>query len=513
MADQAERVILEAEDQVTPVVDKANAGFDSFEKKAESVHGKVIRITDQTRSSVQRLISSMEKQAEVAGKSGVERLIAQRDQLLQRWAKEPAAIDAITRSYEKQIEVARKAAEAEAELERKRKQAEEAKVRTAAGQSAMGWVQDPFGNLRARATEAMTALGPVGGAIAGVTAGLGAMTLAGWEAAKSLGEYGVRIRDVELRTGLAAKEVGQYGFAAKATGQDVEIFERMMRGLTMAIEDDSKKGEQARSVLRGMGIDINAVRDGIVPTSALLEQIADGLSKMPTTWERNKAALDLFKRAGVEAIPVILELRENLDRARQLGLGTSEEGVQRLVEMKRQTAEIEALWDRLLRRIKEPLAVPVTLVLKWAVGAAENAQTFTQATRGSTAILGSLPVLGAHMLTDAARLTNYGASIDMEGAINQNLAQDARRRMAQISPYGGELAGASPAARAMFADFAATGRAQTMVAQDEQAYGRTKAGLKDLAEQAEKTAKETREAYFAMKSGENSAAAIATAKK
>ncbi len=50
MADQAERVILEAEDQVTPVVDKANAGLDSFEKKAESSHGKVIRISDQTRS-------------------------------------------------------------------------------------------------------------------------------------------------------------------------------------------------------------------------------------------------------------------------------------------------------------------------------------------------------------------------------------------------------------------------------------------------------------------------------
>ena len=30
MADQAERVVLEAEDQVNPVVDKANAGLDSF---------------------------------------------------------------------------------------------------------------------------------------------------------------------------------------------------------------------------------------------------------------------------------------------------------------------------------------------------------------------------------------------------------------------------------------------------------------------------------------------------
>jgi hypothetical protein len=51
MADQAERVILEAEDQVTPITDKANAALDGFEKKAESSHGKVIRISDQTRSS------------------------------------------------------------------------------------------------------------------------------------------------------------------------------------------------------------------------------------------------------------------------------------------------------------------------------------------------------------------------------------------------------------------------------------------------------------------------------
>jgi hypothetical protein len=71
MGDQAEKIVLEAEDQVTPVVEKSNAGLDSFEKKAESVHGKVIRITDQTRSSVQRLIASLERQAETYGKSGV----------------------------------------------------------------------------------------------------------------------------------------------------------------------------------------------------------------------------------------------------------------------------------------------------------------------------------------------------------------------------------------------------------------------------------------------------------
>lgn len=64
MADQAERVILEAEE--TPVLEsvgRANTALDSFEKKSEASHAKVIRISDQTRSSVQRLIASLEKQA------------------------------------------------------------------------------------------------------------------------------------------------------------------------------------------------------------------------------------------------------------------------------------------------------------------------------------------------------------------------------------------------------------------------------------------------------------------
>jgi hypothetical protein len=51
-------------DQVTPITDKANASLDSPGKKAESSHDKVIRISDRTPSSVQRLIASLEKQAE-----------------------------------------------------------------------------------------------------------------------------------------------------------------------------------------------------------------------------------------------------------------------------------------------------------------------------------------------------------------------------------------------------------------------------------------------------------------
>jgi len=281
MGDQAERVILEAEDEVTPVVNKANAGLDSFEKKAESSHGKVIRITDQTRSSIQRLIASLEKQAETYGKSGVDRLIAQRDSLLQRYAKEPAAIDAITRSYERMIET-QKRVDVEAVLEKQARSVQTFGERVAQS------IESPVQGAGSAVGSLLTKIGPLGvGLAAGATA-IAGFAVATWDAVKSLGEYGVRVKDAELRTGLTAKEVGQFGFAARAVGEDVSIFERLMRGLTGAVEDNGKEGEKARQWLTRFGVDIRAVRTGTEPTSQVLLQVAKGLEGLPPGFDRTR---------------------------------------------------------------------------------------------------------------------------------------------------------------------------------------------------------------------------------
>src|SRR5271165_6183371 len=189
MADQAERIILEAEDQDTPVTDKANASLDGFEKKAESSHGKVIRITDQTRTSVQRLISSLEKQADTYGKSGVEKLIGQRDPLLQRYAKEPQAIDAITASYQKMIAVEEKAA-AQGAAVKAAKEAEEALKKQSAVIQALGndvaaFAQNPLQATSGAISRVTSSIGPLGVALSAGAAALVAVGDAGFEAAKS----------------------------------------------------------------------------------------------------------------------------------------------------------------------------------------------------------------------------------------------------------------------------------------------------------------------------------------
>src|SRR5271166_3487689 len=365
MADQAERVILEAEE--TPVLEsvgRANTALDSFEKKSEASHGKVIRISDQTRSSVQRLIASLEKQAETYGKSGVERLITQRDQLLQRYNRAPQAIDAITRSYEKMIAMEEKAAR-EALAVKGAKEAEEALRKqaesiTSFGERVSQFMENPLQGAKGALSSVLTTLGPFGIAVTAGAAVLGTIAASAFEAAKSLGEYGTRVKDAELRTGLTAKEVGQFSFAARAVGQDISIVERLMRGLSQAANDNSNEGEKARATLRGMGIDFHTATGEMKPTSEILAEISEGLNKLPEGLQRDAAAMDLFKKVGVEAIPFMTELNENLRVAHEQGFGPTEEDIRRFAEYQREVTVLETKWDALVRKFKEGLVVTVT---------------------------------------------------------------------------------------------------------------------------------------------------------
>src|SRR5271154_1094931 len=368
MADQAERVILEAEDQVSPVVDKANAGLDRFEKQAESSHGKVIRISDQTRSSVQRLIASLEKQAETYGKSGVDRLITQRDQLLQRYNREPQAIDAITRSYEKMIAAEEKVAR-EALAVKAAKEAEEALRKQSEaikgfGERVSQFMENPLQGAKGAVSSVLCALGPFGIAVTSGAAVLGTIAVSAFEAAKSLGEYGTRVKDAELRTGLTAKEVGQFGFAARAVGQDISIVERLMRGMSQAANDNSNEGEKARATMRAMGIEFHTATGEMKPTSEILTELSEGLNRLPAGFERDAAAMSLFKKVGVEAIPFMTELNENLRVAHEQGFGPTEEDIHRFSESQRQVTVLETKWDGLVRKFKEGLVVTVTWVGK-----------------------------------------------------------------------------------------------------------------------------------------------------
>ena len=213
----------------------------------------------------------------------------------------------------------------------------------------------------------------MGGVVLGGAAALGAFAAAGFEAAKALGEYGTHIKDVELRTGFTAKEVGQFGFAARVAGQDVSIFERMMKGLSQAADDTSKEGEKARATMQRLGVTMYDTTGAMKPTSQILEGIAEGLSRMPNALERDAAAMALFKKIGVESIPVVMELAENLKIARENGYGPNNEQVESFRAYQREVVQAEMAWAKMKRSFQVPLAATIEFLfngMKWVEFAA-----------------------------------------------------------------------------------------------------------------------------------------------
>lgn len=107
-----EQIALEIDERpAVTSIGKANAAMDDYEKRVSKASGtanqafqnygeNIIRITDRSRSSIERLVASIEKQAETYGKTGVERLVSQRDLLIKRLGDEQQAVDRVRAAYE-----------------------------------------------------------------------------------------------------------------------------------------------------------------------------------------------------------------------------------------------------------------------------------------------------------------------------------------------------------------------------------------------------------------------------
>src|ERR1035441_7666403 len=72
---------------------------DKMQKSLERMADMLLKMNDKSRSSIERLTQSIEKQAAAYGKTGVDRLIADRDRIIKKLGDEQGMIDRVTASY------------------------------------------------------------------------------------------------------------------------------------------------------------------------------------------------------------------------------------------------------------------------------------------------------------------------------------------------------------------------------------------------------------------------------
>jgi hypothetical protein len=506
--DSTEQIVIEIDsDPAVQGAAKGNAALDAIGKKADEITAKigkaaeaqgglVVRTSDKSRNSVERLILSYEKMNATFGQSPMEKVIADHDRLVGRLKNETGAIDRANESFAKRVSAMnaataaseREAAAAEKAALAKRKAADTARIVEAAetraatfGKSgvylleaqrqlaikslngeaaAIAKVNKEFiemialenaagsggghgsgspGALALRGVrdlfEGRTAYGEVmigrglagaGGAMAavgGLTLALGGLAIASFKSAEALGETGMQIRNVQERTGFSAREVAQFGFAAKLSGEDVTIFERAMRGTTQAIEDQSSAGDKARGWLTRFGVDLRGVREGTVSTAEVMKQIGEGFKSLPAGVERTKAELDLLKKIGIEATPVFVELTDRLEKASHIKFAvTTNEDVAAFVAIHERMATIGTAWDQLKLKIEKGLSIPVSFILAAIVDSLN---------RGEPTSEPSVLVGGEHRPGHLAYGGRFYTQAQMDAYWEPGPAGDKRRRLAE----------------------------------------------------------------------------------
>jgi hypothetical protein len=327
-----DRARQEMEKGVAGAAEKWNKAFADFSQQ-------IVTVSQRANRAQENYVRSIERQAAAYGKTGVEKLIAQRDQIIKRLGSEEELIKRVTAAYQKMIQV-------EEDADRKRKA-------SGAGPSSLLFrgARDIFeGRMTYGAMDIGRAAGQVMGfggaagggaglagisaatlAIGGFTAGLVGATVAGYKAAESMGEFGMRIHELQITTGMSAREVQQFSYAAKLTGHDAEDVDRMMRGLIKTMDGTGASAEKSRVVLGKYVKDVVGFRMGTVSLSEVLREMNAGLDQQSNAIQRDADMQLLFNRKASEAIGIIKDYNRAIEDTKNAKF-FSDDDVQRMEE-------------------------------------------------------------------------------------------------------------------------------------------------------------------------------------
>jgi hypothetical protein len=221
------------------------------------------------------------------------------------------------------------------------------------------------------AKSAIGSLNPLGVGLGVVTAGFGAFAMAAKSAIEQMGKAAESTLLIAERTGLTTKEVGQFSNAAKLAGVDAGVFEQSMRQLSQVLSDNSEEGRKGKVALSELGVQLYGMNGELRPMGELFLDLGDKIGGIENPVERANAAMKVFGRAGREMIPLLGQMREQVNYFRDQGFGMDEKKARELDRVHDDLQKIEMLWGRLAKKGKVNLVLALQPVVEFGKDIAE----------------------------------------------------------------------------------------------------------------------------------------------
>lgn len=168
-------------------------------------------------------------------------------------------------------------------------------------------------------------------AVAGVTAGVGAITGASYALANKTADAGDRIDKMSQKIGLSRQKFQQWDYILSQSGTDIEKMQVGMKTLSQQMVASTKKGSDAEAMFKKLGVTVKDSNGKFISQEDAFEKVIMAFQKMPDGIEKANLAQKLFGKTGSDLRPLLNGVRGNVDELKkkyeELGLGMSDDMV------------------------------------------------------------------------------------------------------------------------------------------------------------------------------------------
>jgi hypothetical protein len=137
------------------------------------------------------------------------------------------------------------------------------------------------------------------------------------EFTKSVVEAGLQIYDVSLKTGISAQTLSSYSVAAAEAGISVDTFANTLSKMARSANDAAHGEEAQANAFKELGVSVTDSAGHLKSADDLLRDVAVGLDKLQDGLGKTAIVTEIFGRGGAALIPLLSDLGEGVDAARQ----------------------------------------------------------------------------------------------------------------------------------------------------------------------------------------------------
>jgi len=169
-------------------------------------------------------------------------------------------------------------------------------------------------------------------------AGIGAITGAIVLCINKTMAWGKELDNTMDLLGVTSKEAAGLGLIARVTGTSIDTLTRGLNIMGKGLVDTNGNLGSTGKELKAIGIDIYDVNGKLKSTPALLQEVADYMSKMSDGTAKTALEMKLFGRSGTEVDEILRQaanggMQKYIDQAQKMGLALSADQVARIEQL------------------------------------------------------------------------------------------------------------------------------------------------------------------------------------